>query len=249
MKHLGAVVVAFFAVGCGDDGGSEPAFDAAPIPVDAEAITPCTSTGGPGGTHKLFLNFESQDLTPGAHDATLNTTPLITDAGTSPPWFDGAGTRDTLIMRVTDGVTSVLAPFDVEVTTTRPAAGPYTMMIMGGSPADLGLSGNFGSLAANTCVPGMENMTHLIFDQGINPAIQTVVAAFAMGNGISTSATHGSCLCWGDPACEPRDALCTLDADNDVALGTTEFDNKCEPVGMTTMNEHQKFKQAFGCRP
>lgn len=249
MKLLAVVVTVLVCSGCGDDGGSEPAFDAAPIPVDAEVITACTSAGGAGGTHKLFLNFESQDLTPGGHDAPLNTTPLITVAGTSPPWFDGAGTRDTLIMRITDGVTSVMAPFDVEVTTTRPAAGPYTMMIMGGSPADLGLNGSYGSLAANTCVPGMENTTHLIFDQGINPAIQTVIAAYAMGEGISTSGTNGSCLCWGEAACEPRDQLCILDADNEVALGTTEFDNKCEPAGTTTMNEHQKFKQAFGCRP
>jgi hypothetical protein len=151
-------------------------------------------------------------------------------------------------MRVTDGVTAVLAPFDIEVTTTRPAAGPYTMMVMGGLASDLGFTSNFGALASNTCLSGVENVVHLIFDQGINPAIGTVIAAYGMGKGISTSATNGSCMCW--TSCdEAHSELCTLDADSEVAVGSTDTDNNCEPVGITTMNEHQKFKQAFGCRP
>jgi hypothetical protein len=246
MRQLGVVVGVLVAFGCGDDGGSEPAFDAAPIPIDAEVITPCTSAGGAGGTHKLFLNFESQELTPGPNDATTNTTMLVMEAGTSPPWFADAGNREELITLVTDNVTSILAPFDIEVVTTRPVSGPYTMMVMGGRSADLGFTSNFGSLAAAGCIPDPNNI-HLIFDQNFRNAAASVVAAYAMGFGISNSAENGSCLCWNDPACEPREGICTLESEMDVAVDVDGV--FCEPAGTTTINEHQKFKQAFGCRP
>jgi hypothetical protein len=101
MKICGsvAVAVALLFGACGDDGGEQAAFDAAPIPFDAEVVTACTSAGGAGGTHKLYLNFESQELTAGAvNDATQNVSAPLSAAGTSPPWFDGAATRDTLII-------------------------------------------------------------------------------------------------------------------------------------------------------
>lgn len=248
MRNSCWVVVAVVLLGgaCGDDGGTDATFDAAPIPIDAEVITACTSTGGPGGTHKLFLNFESQELTAGPNDATQNITSNVTETVTSPPYFDGAATRDGLIALVTGDVTSLLAPFDIEVVTARPAAGPYTMMVLGGSAADLGFSGNFGSLATATCDQNTENQVHVLTDLERADAVQNIIAAYGLGEGFGASKTPGACMCWNNPACDPRPpGTCTL---NEEEL---EFDDelKCDAASVTTMNVHQKFKSRFGCRP
>jgi hypothetical protein len=250
MKYGGFALVglALLFGACGDDGGEQAAFDAAPIPVDAEVITACTSAGGTGGTHKLFLNFESQELTAGAvNDATQNTTTIVSATVTSPPWFDGAATRDDLITLVVDNVTALLAPFDIEVVTTRPAAGPYTMMVLGGSPADLGLPGSSFSVATATCIANVENQVHVITDFGYRPTVQTIIAAYALGEGFGASKTNGACLCWNNAACDPRpDGICTLSADDEIEIDEAI---SCDAVTTVTMNAHQKFKQRFGCRP
>ena len=249
MVNGGLVMVAAALVfgACGDDGGNQPALDAAPIPVDAEVLTPCTSTGGAGGTHKLFLNFESQELTPGENDATLNRSSIVTETVTSPPFFDGVATRDDIITLVVDNVTTILAPFDIEVVTTRPAAGPYTMIVLGGTPDDLGLAPGSFVVASNTCLPNVENHIHLLTDVSYGAAISFIIGAYGLGSGFGASKTNGACLCWNHVDCEPRlNGACTLSADEEVEIDPAL---NCDGSSVTTMNQHQKFKQGFGCRP
>jgi hypothetical protein len=68
-----------------------------------------------------------------------------------PSLVDGSNTRTELARLVARRVHEIFLPYNVLVTTARPAAGPYTMVIIGGGPADLGFDTRVGGLAYLDC--------------------------------------------------------------------------------------------------
>jgi Bacterial Ig domain len=87
-----------------------------------------------GGTTVLFLNFGGQTLSFGSDDSLTNTSEI---SGTTVPAYDVPAlakyTRQQGIDVITDRVRTFYKPFNVQVVTTRPSSGDYTMVMVGGS--------------------------------------------------------------------------------------------------------------------
>jgi hypothetical protein len=144
-------------VGTGPAGSDPP--DASPTP----AAEPDAGTdGGVGYGHVVYLNFSGArldwDVT---NDAALNRCWISkTHRNTSIPafWEDDAfsaahPTRTAVIDAIAVRVRDAFAPFDVQVVTERPALAAFTMVVVGGTMADVDIAnvGAEGVSATRAC--------------------------------------------------------------------------------------------------
>jgi hypothetical protein len=89
----------------------------------------------------LYLNFSdgTEDIVQGEADNAARNESMMGSATPYPafqwPGVDGAEARAALVQDVTRQVHEAFLPYDILVTTTRPAAGPYTMVMIGGNPS------------------------------------------------------------------------------------------------------------------
>ncbi len=118
-------------------------------------------------------------------------------SGTATPFRQASGNRTTDIMTITDGIRAVLAGFPVTVVTTRPAAGPYVMVVFGGSAGAVG--SNF-SLAVNEldCDDSENSDVLWISDASGVPLqrlINVAVGGIGFGLGLTATADPNDCMC------------------------------------------------------
>jgi hypothetical protein len=116
----------------------------------------------------VYLNFsdgtENVTFAP-IDDATTNLSSL--GAASPYPAFvwpsisTGVETRAQVIARVTRRVHELFLPYNVLITLTRPTTGPYTTVMIGGGPRDIGIDQNLGGVAYMDC-DNREN-TNLVF--------------------------------------------------------------------------------------
>ncbi len=127
---------------------------AALVPAAARAQPPPPSAA----PTIIYLNFSdgTETLTFAAEDDAA-TNRSSTGAASPYPAFawpgitTGVTTRAELVRRVVRRVHEIFLPYNVLVTTTRPAAGPYTMVMIGGHPRDIGITQNVAGLAFMDC--------------------------------------------------------------------------------------------------
>ncbi|HSD89019.1 MAG TPA: hypothetical protein VLB44_15935, partial [Kofleriaceae bacterium] len=83
----------------------------------------------------VYLNFDGVTLTQGSpSDATQNRASWMTNtSAVVPPYHNGSGTRATDIQTIINGVKSRLSTTPINVVTSRPASGPYVMIVFGGA--------------------------------------------------------------------------------------------------------------------
>jgi hypothetical protein len=140
------IVLVMACAGCGDDAAhpdalqlpdaapaDAPGPDAAPDAPTAACPNPSTDAGG-GGTYTVYLNADGVTLTKSNCDnATTNCTHLIMQSqAVVPPFMNGAANRDSVIAEIAAHIEEVLLPYSIDVVTTRPASGPYYMIVLGG---------------------------------------------------------------------------------------------------------------------
>lgn len=246
------LVAAVLATGCGaelnqgaTDAPPGTQVDAGPTDdapgTDAAPDAPACANG-----RVVYLNFDGQALTQAAtSDATLNRASWMNKAtGTAPPFRQGAGSRATDITTITSGIRAVLAGFPVTVVTTRPAAGPYVMIVFGGAAAAIG--SNF-QLAVNEldCDDSEKSDVIWISDAGgeaLNRVINVAVGGIGFGLGLTATTDPNDCMCgWGN-GCLPTTAqACTLSMSIARDQGSTQL---C-PAGGASQNELLAFDQAF----
>ncbi len=121
---------------------------AVPIPLREEVFL---ASGGTGPS-AIFLNFEGPTVHKDGwrQDNSLTDSSFITDVDRVVPAFDAqywSGSRASVIAEVLQGVRDDFAAYDVLVTDIRPIQGSYTMIIVGGRPSDIGLTGNLLGVA------------------------------------------------------------------------------------------------------
>jgi hypothetical protein len=161
---LSSVVAVALVLGLAAEAGARPV--GGPAPVRAVRVGGVARPLG-AGPEILYLNFSEGKETftfagaDGADDATRNVS-VIGPAAPYPPfsWPEltaGTSTRRELVRRIARRVHELFLPYDVVVTTTRPAAGPYTMVVIGGSPALVGFSGVVAGLAFMDCANLQQN--------------------------------------------------------------------------------------------
>jgi hypothetical protein len=117
-----------------------------------------TQGDGPNGAHIIFLNFEGATLTQpsnGLDDSSQNRS-WIAGGTVKYPAFDPspyapAFTRDSAINAISNMFKTLYADFNVQVVTTRPASGSYTMCMVGGTPELVGESQGVAGVAPLDC--------------------------------------------------------------------------------------------------
>src|SRR5512142_1063573 len=123
-------LAAVLAAGCSSSHHAAP--DAAP---DADLLH-CPAPVDPTapGTHTVFVNFDGVTLTKGnCNDATTNCTSLVVqDQTVVPPWLDGNADRANDIAAIMTVARTAVAPYSIDLVTTRPASGDYKMIVVGG---------------------------------------------------------------------------------------------------------------------
>jgi len=180
----------------GTDSGATP--DAAPVCTVAKSV---------------YLNFEGQTLTRAAtSDATQNQAAWMNKAtGTAPKFRDGVGTRAADIVAITDGVKAQVTGLGVEVVTTRPVAGPYVMVVFGGTAGQIG--SNFGRAVQKLdCGNLVMSDVAWISDAPANNqvAINNTLGAIGFGLGLTATTDTDDCMCGWDNACTQTTGACTL---------------------------------------
>ncbi len=255
MRFLPALVVV--ALGCGGCGGrashppdAAPRADALTIPdaavIDATPPVRCLAPGadaGAPGRAKIYLVFDGVSL--GAalfDDAVMNLSRSLAMNADIPPYRAMDVDRDTQIAAIVATLRTILAPWDVEVVTVRPATPPYMMVTFGGDAVTL-VGGPVDALTRTDCGGDTTNDVALVFDgAGPSPIDVANLAAslVARGVGVSPSAVAGDCTCTKDPACATG-APC--------AFGTsvaTQPATRCNGAG-ATQDEQDLMGVAFGC--
>jgi hypothetical protein len=196
----------------------------------------------------VYLNFDGQALTKGsASDATAGVAAWLyqSNTGTAPVYESGVSTRAQDITTISTGVASRLANI-ATVTTTKPATGPYVMIIYGGTAADVH---SFFGVAVNQldCGDAVQNDIGWIAES-VSPvdAVDTTMGAIGLGLGLTATTKQSDCMCsWGNN-CTPT-ANCTLD--NAIARDTNVRNDPNTGVAMDcgggTENELTTFQTAF----
>jgi matrixin len=174
----------------------------------ASASGGSTSGGGgglPQAKHVAYLNFSGAVWSSGEDDATKRTSLLVQVPGGGGkvaiagfaaaigPHPDGAQ-RDAIITKATALVTAALAPFDVSVTTRRPTV-PFTEVVIGGAPEDIGMAPGPAGVAALDCDETNPTNTAFVFaDSG---ALLIPVEADGAATTIASTALHELGHTWG----------------------------------------------------
>ena len=234
MKYL--VLFALLA-GCGgDENNAGP--DAGNRP---DAPPTCAPQSAPlrAGMHKLFVAFGGVTLTLGAcDDARSNCTSLVTSSSAAVPAF----TNSSRVPVIAGMVQDALAPFSVDVVTTRPASGEYRMVTVGGTAALVGGAAVQTHAVKSVCDATNHNAIALVFEGDVDVTdrqyADTIAGAFGRMAGVVPTTKGGDCMCTASNC--GHSLTCTFGASV-----VTEVGNSC----MRTMqNEQQLLMDAVGCR-
>jgi len=147
-----------------------------------------------------------------------------------PPYHQGVGTRATEITAITDGVKSRLSALPLEVVTTRPASGPYVMVVIGGNNTNNG--GTIGSqysyaTSDHDCGDVVKNDVAWVADlPAATYAPDVVVGALGWAVGLNGPSATGGCICgWANSCTEDSAVACTLSAS--IASTTSSGNTTC----------------------
>jgi len=128
----------------------------------------------------LYLAFGGATLMPGSDNAPVNMSSLVTSATTIPA-FDPAVAAPRVAAAdvhevVFERVKSLLAPYALTVTDSRPASGAFTMVVLGGGHALLNRSVGVAGLAPIDCTDSDASDVGFVFAGDIDAVHGGVVA-------------------------------------------------------------------------
>jgi hypothetical protein len=196
----------------------------------------------------LFLNFAGQALTRAPtgtpSDASRNLASWMQiDQGTAPPYREGQADRASHIQTIVDGVRGQLAQFPITVVTTRPATGDYLMIVLGGTPGDVG-SRFSAAVTTLDCGDAAPRDVAWIAD-AISPdqrVINLVLGATGFSLGLTGTLDPDDCMCgWANDCQSNNTTPCKLGAPIDRDPGA---DQRCPGAG-ATQNEVTAVHDAF----
>jgi hypothetical protein len=196
----------------------------------------------------VYLNFSNgtETLRQARSDDAPTNTSQIGAASPYPPFrwptvTTGALTRADLVGRIARRVHEVFLPYNVLITLTRPAAGPYTMVMIGGRPRDINLGLDVAGVAFMDCTDAQPSNLVFAFAEVLRGNEQGLVATIAQ------EAAHAFGLEHTDrpedlmhPMVDPRQSR-FLDEEMPL-LG----DRIC---GRTTQNSHRRLLELVGAWP
>jgi hypothetical protein len=236
-------------IGCG--GGGQANVDA-PEGIDAPDIdAPEVDAARPPASHRVFLSFEGQVLSPAAADDALldhwSQAPAVTSLT---QWALGAADRATRIQAVTAEVSAILAPFDIDVVTTRPTTGTYHMVVFTHLQSqDIGLAANQLVVAAPLCGANPSQVAVVFRDSETSsfPHAASISVVVELGQffGVESSAVSGDCMCkTANTVVCTQTAACTIGG-----AGTTRADASTCGTSGGTFDENAEFLANIGVHP
>jgi hypothetical protein len=209
--------------GSGIDAAVTPDIDAAPACASGRAV---------------FLNFDGQALTDAPSDATQNRASWIVN-GTINPAAPASNRSATNKQAIVDGVKAQLASFPIAVVTTRPAQGPYVMVVFGGTAANVG--SRFGVAVQELDCGDLRKSDVAWISDSVTPTqrvVNSAIGALGFGLGLTATLTPTDCMCGWDNACTADNSVaCTLSPMIDRDPNANQ---RCP--GLTTQNEVAAFQ-------
>jgi hypothetical protein len=183
-----------------DDGGTSTAGDGEPTTTGD--TDPSASTGDAGTSTEdggttgdpldaamvIFVNFDGVVLTPAAvDDASLDQSVLGDDIGMPLGGYGVGPLRDEIMT----AMAGYWAPFDVGVTSTRPASGDYTMIVV--TPTNP-FGGGVRGIAPLDCDDANHRTVGLVFasiDDGTPPEDVAAIITHVVADGMGLEHTDG----------------------------------------------------------
>lgn len=206
--------------------GGTTKLDAA-VQQQADAQAPACANG-----RKVYLNFDGVTLTQAAtSDSLTNNAAWMTNASAVvPAYHTGVAGRDAEITSIVDGVRARLSALPLEIVTTRPASGPYVMVVMGGNNTTnggtIGSAYSFGT-SDHDCGDVVKNDVTWVADlPAVTYAPDLVVGSLGWAVGLNGSNDPNGCMCgWANSCTEASDVACTLSAS--IASTTSTGNTTC----------------------
>lgn len=247
MRNL---LVMLVLAGCQKDLVAELPDAAAPDATSVPA-TSCPTPTQPlaAGRTKVFLSTEGVTLTKGCgavDNAVMNCSTLIANDPTAfPAFLPGMAGRDAYIAQIVSMAQAQLAPYSIDIVTTRPTSGDYSMVVLGGDyTLSTGNDPRLLGLATNANCAIQSRGVTLMFDKGtsgVSRYAYYLLDDIGIQYGLAPVRVDRDCMCTFDPECVDADA-CVFGVDVAVTA-STEF-----ACGRTTQDEPALLKQALGCR-
>jgi hypothetical protein len=227
------LMAAAMSSACVDD-GSEAGADAA---IEEALAAP----------HLVYLVFDGLSVTTGSSDDPAgNVSQNLPAPFTAPPFFSDESNRVEKLALIADGARTILAAYNIEVVTERPATGDYDMIVLGGQSEDAGLQpGRLDDIpfGCNEVFALPKNIS-FIFEIGLPQTkryASTIATSVGIINGIPITNLDGDCLCHpGD--CKLIDALCTMGGPG-TPVNTNAW-GVCSDI--TEVDVHARFLATFG---
>lgn len=228
----------------GMDAGPDTQTVDAPPPTSCPAVT---THPLPPGRFKLYVNTEGVSLTKcSTDDAPTNCASALTGNVTIPAFLPGDPNRQPFIDAIVVRVQEKLAPYSIDVVTTRPTSGEYAMDVVGGDATLVGATPQTLAIGPTACSFDNHNHVAFTFDRGeaagYNDYAWSIVSDFALGAGVAATATTNDCACRSGNCGNPETAICNWGVDVPVVATPP---NDC---GRTTQDEPMLLAAALGCR-
>jgi len=236
-------------LGGGNGGGDNTGVDAstgggsnnpdAAVVQQMDAPAPACANG-----RKLFLNFDGVALTKGAPtDATINRVDWMANASaTMPRYHDGVAGRATEITSIIDGVKARLSSYPIEVVTTRPSAGPYVMIVLGGTNTTIGTNYTYAT-SDHDCGDLVKSDVGWIGDAPpVAYVPDLVMGTIGWSVGLNGTNAPTGCMCgWANACNEDSAVACTLSSS--IASTTSSGNTTCP--NQNPQNEVAAFSTGF----
>ncbi len=191
----------------------------------------------------VYLSFEGETLTQATTtDSTQNHAAWIGVAtATVPAFHPGLTNRATAIQTIVDGVKSRLSPTPIQVVTTRPAAGPYVMVVLGGANTDVGSQYTYAT-SDHDCGDTVKNDVAWVSDApSLSYVPDLIVGAIGWGLGLQGTSDTGDCMCGWANSCSSNPGACS----RSPSIATTVSNGNTTCAGENPQNEVAAFSTQF----
>jgi hypothetical protein len=171
---------------------------------------PSSSAACPNG-RVVYLAFEGVTLTKAAtSDATQDLASWIgVNTAAVPKYRPNDNNRMGKITNIVDGVKARLAATPIQVVTTRPAAGPYVMIVLGGTNQIVGTNYTYAT-SQHDCGDTVKSDVGWISDApSVGYVPDLVIGTIGWGLGLNGTTDPADCMCAWATQCSPSGA-CTL---------------------------------------
>jgi hypothetical protein len=150
------------------------------------------------GPEVLYLNFSDgtegvsqADVDDAAHNQSImgSVTPYPAFKW---PGADDADARRALVQELTGRIEEAFAPYDLVVTTSRPAAGPYNMVMVGGEPSLFKMDPRVAGVAFMDCDNRQRSNVVFAFPTPLGGNLQGLFTTIAQEAGHALGLQHSS---------------------------------------------------------